>query len=107
MVEPKFKEIVKSKLAYKLGTLLPKDKHAIDPTAENSLGQYVAWLPEKRITDFGRSKFNHFIDLLKNMSAIVVQLIENNYFASNERVELACHVLDALSMGCLVPLEWK
>ena len=85
MVEPKFKEIVKSKLAYKLGTLLPKDKYAIDPTAENSLGQYVAWLPEKRITDFGQNKFDQFIDLLKNLSAIVIQLIENNYFASNER----------------------
>ena len=29
MVDPKFKETVKSKLAYKLGTLLPKDKHAV------------------------------------------------------------------------------
>jgi len=33
MVEPKFKEIVKSKLSFKLGTLLSKDKYAIDPTA--------------------------------------------------------------------------
>jgi hypothetical protein len=37
MVEPKFKEIVKTKIAYKLGTLLSKDKYEIDPTAENSL----------------------------------------------------------------------
>ena len=97
MIEPKFKEIVKTKLAYKLGTLLPKDKYVIDPTAENSLGQYVAWLPDKRIADFGQSKFNQFIDFLKNMSAIVVQIIENDYFASNERVEL-----DVMSwmLGC-------
>jgi len=92
MVEPKFREIVKSKLAYKLGTLLPKDKYTIYLTAENSLGQYVAWLPEKRIVDFGQSKFNQFIDLLKNMSSVVVEMIENNYFASNERVELA-HIM--------------
>ena len=52
MVEPKFKEIVKSKLAYKLGTLLPKDKYAIDPTAENSLGQWRGYLKrELRILD--------------------------------------------------------
>ena len=98
MVEPKFKEIVKTKLAYKLGTLLSEDKYAIDPAAGNSLEQYVAWLPEKRIADFGQSKFNQFIDLLKNMSAIVVQMIENDYFASNERVELA-HVMSWM-LGC-------
>ena len=98
MVEPKFKEIVKTKLAYKLGTLLPKDKYAIDPAAENSLEQYVAWLPEKRTADYGQSKFNQFIDLLKNLSAIVVQIIENDYFASNERVELA-HIMSWM-LGC-------
>jgi hypothetical protein len=98
MVEPKFKETVKTKLAYKLGTLLSIDKYAIDPAAGNSLGQYVAWLPEKRIVDFGQSKFNQFIDVLKNLSAIVVQMIENDYFASNERVELA-HVM-SWTLGC-------
>lgn len=98
MVEPKFKEIVKTKLAAKLGTLLPKDKYAIDPTAENSLEQYVAWLPEKRIADFGQSKFNQFIDLLKNMSTLVVQLIENDYYTSNERAELS-HIMSWM-LGC-------
>jgi len=98
MVEPKFKEMVKTKLAYKLGTLLSEDKYVIDPATGNSLEQYVAWLPEKKIADFGQSKFNQFIDLLKNMSAIVVQMIENDYFASNERVELA-HVMSWM-LGC-------
>ncbi|MGA3058988.1 MAG: hypothetical protein ABSD92_01320 [Candidatus Bathyarchaeia archaeon] len=98
MVEPKFKEMVKTKLAYKLGTLLSEDKYVIDPATGNSLEQYVAWLPEKKIADFGQSKFNQFIDLLKNMSAIVVQIIENDYFASNERVELA-HFMSWM-LGC-------
>jgi len=92
MVKPKFKEIIKINLSCKLGTLLSEDKYAIDPAAGTSLAQYVVWLPDKRIADFGQSKFNLFIDLLKNMSAIVVQLIENDYFASNERVELA-HIM--------------
>ena len=98
MVEPKFKEMVKINLSCKLGTLLSEDKYVIDPAAGNSLEQYVAWLPDKRIADFGQSKFNQFIDLLKNMSAIVVQLIENDYFALNERVELA-HVMSWM-LGC-------
>jgi hypothetical protein len=98
MVEPKFKMIVKSKLDYKLSILLPRDKFAIDPTAENTLEHYVAWLPEKRIAEVGQAKFNQFIDFLKNMSAIVVQLIENDYFASNERVELS-HVMSWM-LGC-------
>ena len=98
MVEPKFKEMVKTRLAYKMGTLLSEDKYVIDPAAGNGLEQYVAWLPEKKIADFGQSKFNQFIDLLKNMSAIVVQMIENDYFASNERVELA-HFMSWM-LGC-------
>ena len=98
MVEPKFMETVKNKLANKLATLLLKDKFAIDPTAENNLEHYVAWLPEKKIAQVGEAKFIQFIDFLKNMSAIVVQLIENDYFASSERVELA-HVISWM-LGC-------
>jgi hypothetical protein len=98
MVDPKLKETIKSKLASKLGTLLSEDYYAIDPSAGNSLAKYVAWMPEKRIADYGQTKFNQFIDLLKNLSAIVVQLIENDYFASNERVELA-HFMSWM-LGC-------
>jgi hypothetical protein len=98
MVEPKFKEIVKSKSANKLGTLLTADKFAIDPNVKSNLAQYVAWSPEKRISDFGQSKFIQFIDVLKNMSAILIEMIENDYFASNERVELA-HVMSWM-LGC-------
>ena len=98
MVEPKFKEIVKTNLSCKLGTLLSEDKYAVDPAAGNSFERYVAWLPEKRIADFGQSKFNQFIDLLKNLSAILVQLIESDYFALNERVEIA-HIMSWM-LGC-------
>ena len=98
MVEPKFKELVKRKSAHKLGTLLPADKFAIDPNGKSNLAQYVAWSPEKRMSDFGQSKFIQFIDVLKNMSAIVIEMIENDYFASNERVELA-HVMSWM-LGC-------
>jgi hypothetical protein len=92
MVEPKFKEIVKTNLSCKLGSLLSENKYAVDPAVGNSFEQYVDWLPNKRIADCGQNKFNHFIDTLKNLSALVVQLIESDYFASNERVELA-HIM--------------
>lgn len=98
MVEPKFKEMIKTNLACKLGTLLSEDKYVIDPIAGTSFAQYVAWLPDKRIADCGQNKFNQFIDLLKNLSALVVQMIENDYFASKERVELA-HVMSWM-FGC-------
>ena len=97
MVNVKFKEIVKSKSAHKLSTLLTEDKFSIDPV-KNNLAQYVAWSPEKRIRDFGQSKYIQFIDALKNMSAIVIEMIEKDYFTSNERVELA-HVISWM-LGC-------
>ena len=98
MVKPKFKEIVKNKLSYKLGTLLSEGKYVIDPSSGANLVQYVAWQPEKRIAEYGQAKFNQFIDLLKNISAIIVHLIENDYFASNERVELS-HIISSM-IGC-------
>ena len=81
-----------------MGTLLSKEKYVIEPTVGNSLEQDVARLPDKRIADFGQTKFNLYIDLLKNLSVIVVQLFENDYFASHERVQLA-HVMSWM-LGC-------
>lgn len=98
MVDSKQKDIIKSKAVYKLGTLLPADKFAIDPTSESELGKYAAWYPEKRIADFGQVKFNQFIDILKNMSSTIIVIIENNYFASSERTELA-HTFSWM-LGC-------
>jgi hypothetical protein len=107
MVEPKYKEIIKNKLSSKLTTLLPKEKFAIDPAVENSFEQYVAWQPEKRIVEVGQTKFSQFIDFLKNMSGLVIELIENGYFASNERVELVntlCWMFGCTEYGLLSSL---
>ena len=98
MVSPRFKEIIKNKLAYKLSTFLKADKFAVDPPATSYLGQYVAWAPEKRISDLGQDKFTEFIDVLKSLSTIAVQMIESDYFASSKRVELS-HVMSWM-LGC-------
>jgi hypothetical protein len=88
-VEPKLKENIKVKATEKLASLLASGKFAIDPSAESEFSEYVAWCPEKRIVELGEKKFCQFIDLLKSLSAIVVDMVELNYFASSERVELA------------------
>jgi hypothetical protein len=98
MVNPKFREAVSNKSANKLGTLLAADKFAVDPKTESDLAKYVAWSPEKRISDYGKRKFIQFFDALKDMSAIVVEMMENDYFASNERTELA-HAMSWM-LGC-------
>ena len=48
----KTKEIVRSKMNYKLGSLVP-DKFAVDPDTHNPLNRYVAWDAEKRVSETG------------------------------------------------------
>ena len=98
MVEPKLKEKIKTKSASKLTTLLGADGFAIDPTANSDLRQYVAWSPAKRISDFGQTRFNLYVDLLKKMSDIAIDMIEKDYFGSTQRVEMA-HAISWM-LGC-------
>jgi hypothetical protein len=98
MVDPKQKWLVKSKITYKLGTLFSSDKFAVDPASENPLNSYVAWELEKRIVMHGLKKVDDFTDFLCSMSKLAVEMVEKEYFASNERVELA-HVM-AWMLGC-------
>ena len=98
MVEPKLKENIKVKVAEKLTSLFAAGKFAINPETESEFAGYVAWFPEKRIVELGEKKFCQFVDLLKSLSAIVVDIVELNYFASSERVELA-HAMSWM-LGC-------
>lgn len=74
MMEPEKKSIIRSKIAYKLGTLLTGDKFAIDPDSDSPFKQYVAWEVEKRIAERGL-KFE-FTDFLCGMSKLVVEMFE-------------------------------
>ncbi len=98
MVEHKFKEIIKNKLANKLTVLLTKNKFSIDPSPENSLVQYVGWSPETRLVEVGQDKFSRFVDVLQDMSAFVIELVEKDYFVSSQRVEMA-HFMSWM-LGC-------
>lgn len=98
MTEPKRKEIIRRKIVQKLSALFSDEKFAVNPSSVNPLYQYVAWNPSKRIAEYGIDKFEEFIDILCNMSQLVVKLLKNDYFASYERVELA-HVMSWM-VGC-------
>jgi hypothetical protein len=98
MVEPKLKHVIKSKLAYKLGTLLSTAKFAVEPPLDNSLQEFVAWKPEKKVAESGLQKFDDFTDFLCSLSKLAVDMIEKGYFDTNERVELARAM--ASMLGC-------
>jgi hypothetical protein len=98
MVDPKQKRLIRSKIAYKLGTYFSKDKFAVDPTSDSPLHGYVAWDLEKRLAVHGLKKVDDFTDFLCAMSKLVVEMVEKEYFASNDRVEIA-HVM-AWMLGC-------
>lgn len=98
LLEPECYEVIKSKIVFKLGTLISKDKFMVDPDIENPLVDYVAWSPKDRIAKDGLKKFTIFCSLLNQMSGIVVDMLEMDYFNSEERVEIA-HVMSWM-LGC-------
>ncbi len=97
-VEAKDKEVIKSKIAYKLRSLIPKSRFAIDPSKRSPFEKYVAWSPEERIKKYGKRKFTRFCKILSQISKIIVEMAEKKYFDSAERVEMA-HVM-AWMLGC-------
>lgn len=97
LVEPKLKEIVEKKLALKLGTLLPADKYAVEPSAGIGLGKYIASLPERKIGQ-EHLAYDNFLDVLKKMSALVVDMVENDLFVADQRVDLT-HFITWI-LGC-------
>lgn len=105
----KTREIVRSKMNYKLGILVP-DKFAVNPDAQNPLSKYVAWGIEKRKSKSGLDKFPEFCNLLSKMSGLVIEMLKNDYFGSSERVEIA-HVMSWM-LGCteygkMSPTHWE
>ena len=98
LVESADREVIASKIAYKLRRFIPKNRFAIDPSKRSSFARYVAWSPEKRIAKLGKRKFVRFCKLLSQMSRIVVEMAKKKYFDSAERVEMA-HVMSWM-LGC-------
>jgi hypothetical protein len=105
----KTREVVRSKMNYKLETLVP-GKFAVDPDAKNPLNKYVAWSNGERVSESGVDKFPEFCDLLCKMSGLVIEMLKKNYFDTGERVE-AAHVMSWM-FGCteygkMSPTHWE
>ena len=96
--EPDKLEIVRSKIKYKLDSLLEKDAFSVDPKGDSPLKKYGAWSTEDRIKKFGAEKFKKFYEALDTISKLVIQMLEDDYFEASERVELA-HVTSWM-LGC-------
>jgi hypothetical protein len=93
----KTREIIQSRMNYKLGVLIP-EKFAVNPDSQNTLEKYVAWGNGERISKSGIDKFPEFCDFLGKMSALAIELMKKDYFGSAERVEIA-HAM-AWMLGC-------
>jgi hypothetical protein len=105
----KTREIVRSKMKYRLGIVVP-DKFAVDPDTHNPLNKYVAWGTEERTSKSSLDKFPEFCSLLSKMSGLVIEMLKNDYFDTSERVEIA-HVMSWM-VGCteygkMSPTHWE
>jgi len=110
LLESQHARVVKSKVAFKLGTLMSEEKFAIDPNVENPFEKYVAWQPDKRIAEYGPQKFVAFCGFLGRLSRIAVDMVRENYFNSAERVEMAHLVswmLGCTEYGLMGPTHWE
>jgi hypothetical protein len=110
LLEHQHARVVKSKVAFKLGTMLPEDKFAIDPDAQNPLEKYVVWQPDKRIAESGPEKFAALCRFLSRLSRIAVEMIREDYFNSAERVEIAhlsSWMLGCTEYGLMSPAHWE
>jgi hypothetical protein len=110
LVDSKDNQIVKSKINYKLGTLMPRDLFAVDPDTKDPLEKYVAWSPNGEISKYGPKKFTQYCDFLSRMSRLILQMVRKKYFDSTERVELAhatAGMLGCTEYGILSTEHWE
>jgi hypothetical protein len=98
LCEEKNKQIVKSKVTFKLNNLNLQDNYVVEPSPDNPLYEYQAWPWEETIKERGRERFNIFCNLLRKMNEVVAEMAKQNYFSSAERTEMA-HAMSWM-LGC-------
>lgn len=97
-VDLKFRKVVESKMVYKLGSLVPKDKFSINPEDSDQLAKYSGWSQKDLSAKLGSEKFVLFCGFLSQLSKVVVNMVRSKYFDSQERVEIS-HVMSWM-LGC-------
>ena len=69
----------------------------MNSAAGAGLGKYIASLPERR-TGKGQATYDNFVDFLKKMSDVAVDMVENDFFFADQRVNLT-HFITWI-LGC-------
>jgi hypothetical protein len=98
LIESADKTRVDDVIALKLQNSFPKGRFAINPRPKHSLYRYVAWPWRDRIHKDGPETFSLFCHYLTQVSRIVVEMAEEDYFDSQKRVEMV-HVM-CWMLGC-------
>jgi len=88
LLDPEEKRNIEDAITLKLRNTLPKDCYVINPKSDHFLYECAAWLWKDRIKLDGQEKFTIFYSYLNQLSKIVVEMAEKDYFSSEERVEL-------------------
>lgn len=97
LVEPRAARAVKSKVSYKLKSLLPEDRYAINPRGENILSNYATTSAEST-AKIGEERFEILCDFLGKFSETVIEMAEKKFFDFTERVEMT-HTMASM-LGC-------
>ena len=83
---------------------------ALNPEPEHPLHQYVTWDWRDRVSKYGPEKMKTFYHSLAQLSRLMVDTAENDYFDFQERVEMAhlsCWMLGCAEYGLLGTREMK
>ena len=96
--EEKNKKIISSKIAFKLRSLIPEENFVVDPDPKHRYHKLAAWPWKDMVNKRGPEKFSVFCSFLSKLSRIVVEMAKEDYFGSEERMELS-HVMTTM-LGC-------
>jgi hypothetical protein len=97
LVDPGKVRALKSKISYKLKSLLPEGKYAIDPRSDNLFSKYAA-LSAESAAKIGKERFLILCDFLGKLSETVVEMAEKKFFNFTERAEMV-HTMASM-LGC-------
>jgi hypothetical protein len=98
-IDVKDKIIITSKIRFKIKSLIPEQNFVIGPSPDHPLFRYEAWPWKKTLEKRGLVKFEAFCHFLNKLSAVVIEMAKQDYFSSEERMEMA-HVMSWM-LGCV------
>ena len=110
LLDPAEKTHVKEAIILQLQHSFPEGMFVLDPEPEHPLYPYVAWDWKDRVSKYSPEKLKTFYHSLAQLSRLMVDMAENDYFNFQERVEmvhLSCWMLGCAEYGLLSTREMK